>query len=166
MKRPKRYVDMADWGFGAILSTEYEIIPAGTRIYAMPVNEKHAEYDRFAQQYDVHFIFEDAVPAAAFYAVPRIDVFAHDSRGGFFASCEGCPDIASEHPVCYITEDKQIYRAAQNLKALIDMLKDGQDWRARMSPMDGIHLYPAKEDAQRALDFAEADLPGQFNSPT
>ena len=37
-----------------------------------------------------------------FYAVPRVDIMAVDSRGGYIGTVGGLTDIESEFPICYI----------------------------------------------------------------
>ena len=65
-----------------IMVKGHEVIPAGTTLYAMPVSQKSEGYARFEELYDIHFFFADEAPAVDFYAVPRLDLFARDSRGG------------------------------------------------------------------------------------
>ena len=52
------YLDVTEIeGCTSIWMKDTEIIPAGTTIYTMSVKDKSEEYDRFAKDYDINFIF-------------------------------------------------------------------------------------------------------------
>lgn len=51
----------------------------GTTLYPMSVKDKNTEYQRYADTYDLKFIFDDDIPQIDFYTVPRVDIFAKDS---------------------------------------------------------------------------------------
>ena len=40
----------------SIFIKDAEIIHAGTTIYSMSVKDKNAEYERYANEYDIHFV--------------------------------------------------------------------------------------------------------------
>ena len=46
----------------AIFSPQAEIVSAGTTVYAMPIKDWNEEYQRYADEYDIHFIFDNALP--------------------------------------------------------------------------------------------------------
>lgn len=66
-----------------VLSSSIKVMAAGTTIYSMPCNEKNNEYEKYAKEYDIHFIFADIIPHINFYTIPQVDIMATDSLGGF-----------------------------------------------------------------------------------
>ncbi len=65
----------------AVFAADTEVVPAGATLYSMSVKEKNAEYQKYADAYDLRFIFDDDIPLIDFYPVPRVDIFAQDSLG-------------------------------------------------------------------------------------
>lgn len=129
------------------------LVQAGTTCYLMPVTDKCAAYDQYAREWDICFLFEDDPPVLPFYAVPRLDVFARDSCGGLFATVGEGTDRNSPAPICYIDPARQCFLAAENLEQLIAAPR----WRPRLTPMEGVTLYPGREAAMAELAFF--DLP-------
>ena len=82
-----------------IFLKDAEVILTGTTVYAMPVKDKNEEYQRFAKEYDIHFIFEDDVPAVDFYTVPMVEIFALDSAGGYIGSVGQPADLEQDIPI-------------------------------------------------------------------
>ena len=79
----KVYIDRIKFnGCIAVLVPDAEVISAGTTVYPMDVEYKNEEYQKYADRYDIHFIFYDDVPNPDFYSVPQVDIFARDSEGG------------------------------------------------------------------------------------
>lgn len=63
----KRYLDLTNQADCiSIFVKDTQIIPAGTTLSSMPVRHKNAEYDRYARDYDIHFLFEDHLPQPIF----------------------------------------------------------------------------------------------------
>ena len=79
----KLYLDAASNGCTAVYVKDAEVVPAGTTISSMPVKMKNREYQKYAEEYDICFIFDDHIPALPFYTVPWVDLMATDSRGGY-----------------------------------------------------------------------------------
>ena len=77
------YLDVTQWGCTGLLIKDTEIVWAGTTVYPMPVRDKENPYSKMAEEYDIHFIFDDAVPKINFYTIPRVDIMAQDSDGGY-----------------------------------------------------------------------------------
>ena len=63
------------------------LVSAGTTVYAMSTSYRNAEYERYARDYGIHFIFEGGLPAIDFYTVPWVDIFAEDGFGGYKNLC-------------------------------------------------------------------------------
>ena len=67
-----------------VILKDAEIIQAGTTIYSMPTELMDEEYQKFIDCYDIHFIFDNMALNVDFYAVPRVDIMAIDSRGWLY----------------------------------------------------------------------------------
>ncbi len=139
-----------------IMVKGHEVIPAGTTLYAMPVSQKSEGYARFEELYDIHFFFAGEAPAVDFYAVPRLDLFARDSRGGLFGTLGGgATGLENESPICYLDSERRCFLAAECLEAL---LSRPEGWQERLVPcQELITLYPSLEEAKRCLDFLDAE---------
>lgn len=128
-----------------------EVIPAGATVCAMSVRDKNSEYERYAAEYDMHFIFADAVPAVNFYTVPQVDIFATDSRGGYLGSLGGTLDRESE--ICYIDRDRNCLLSSRGGSVF---LKHPEDWRSTLSPCDCVEIFRSAEEAKEKYEFLDA----------
>lgn len=115
----KIYLDMtqATMCIGAFVA-DAEVIPAGAVVSSMSVKHKNSEYERYAREYDIHFIFDDKVPAVDFYTIPMVEIIATDSAGGYIGSVGQATDLQKEIPICYIDRDKNCYLIARNKMTL------------------------------------------------
>lgn len=122
------------------------VMPMGTTVYSMSTSDNNKVYQRYADEYDIHFIFDDAVPQIDFYAVPQADVFAVDSNGGYFAMVGQVTDLyEGKSPVCYIDKDHNCYRIAENGKVF---LARAASWKEHMVPFTGITFFENRTDAK------------------
>ena len=152
----KIYLDRTeDNGCTSVFVRDAEIIPAGTTVYSMPVSDKNSEYQRYADEYDIHFIFDDDVLCIDFYTVPHIDIMAVDSDGGCIGTVGQCCDLESDAPICYIDREKKCYLVAENGA---DFIEHVSDWKTRMKPYRDVVLYQSLEDAQRVLEFIDSKV--------
>lgn len=153
----KLYMDMTKPGneVVGVFVQGAELVPAGTTIYSMPVTEKNEEYRRFAEEYDIHFIFDDNIPQVDFYAVPWIDIMAVDSRGGMIGTLGRCSDLESDAAICYIDKDRKCYRVAENGKEFLEHVRG---WRERMERCEDVVIYACGEEAERELEFWGGNL--------
>lgn len=150
----KVYYDMCDNnGCAAIMPREIEAVPAGTTLYPMRARSKNAEYQKYADIYDLRFVFNDDIPQINFYTVPHVDIFARDSLGGLFGTIGQTTGIAVVAPICYIRDGKECFLIANSLKIFIQMLESGQDWRTTMIPDHDITFFTSKADAERRFEF-------------
>lgn len=92
-----------------------EIILAGTTINSMSTNNKNDEYQRYANDYDIQFIFDDCVPHLEFYTVPLVDIIAKDSEGGFIGSLGHHFDLEGNAPICYINRFLECFIVSDNV---------------------------------------------------
>ena len=129
-----------------------EVVLAGTPVNAMSVKHKNSEYQRFAEEYDIHFVFEDNVPKIDFYTVPMVEIFAVDSVGGYIASVGQSTDLQEDIPICYIDADKRCYLIAENGK---EFLKNVHQWKEQFTLCTNIEFFDSFEKAQEKCDFLD-----------
>ena len=129
-----------------------EVVPAGTSVNAMSVKHKNSEYQRFAEEYDIHFVFEDNIPKIDFYTVPMVEIFAVDSVGGYIGSVGQSTDLQADIPICYIDVDKRCYLIAENGK---EFLKNVYEWKAHLIPCTDIKFFKSFKKAQEKYDFLD-----------
>ena len=153
-KNPQKifYLDVTDPANScmSIVLEGVKIIQAGTTVYAMSASEKNLEYDKIAEKGDIHFIFDDNVPNITFYAVPRVDVFATVSDGGYLATYGVITDIENNARILYISKDGEIRVAAPHLRMLLSRRRN---WKSSMQKTKMVRLYSSKEEAMRILPF-------------
>ena len=119
----------------------------------MPANAKD-EYRKFADDYDIHFIFDDDIVNVDFYAVPQVDIVAIDSQGGYMGTVGATTDIESDAPICYLDKNRKVFLIADSLKEFIE---SGKNWRNNLLPYDKIELFASKEEANKKYDFYDID---------
>lgn len=131
----------------SVFVKDAQVINAGTTINAMSVKHRNAEYDRYAREYGIHFIFDDAIPLIDFYSVPQIDVFATDENGGLLGTFGAATGDA---PVCYIDPDRNCYMVAASLK---EFVCHAAGWKRNLQPYRDVDFYGSKAEAEEALEF-------------
>lgn len=151
----KLYLDMTHTnGCMSLFVKGAEIIPAGTTVYSMQVKDKNAEYQRFAEEYDIHFIFDDDVPVIDFYTVPRVDIMAADSDGGYIGTIGETSDLEGDAAICYIDSAKNVFRAAGSFKDFIDT---ADSWKTHLSPCGDVDIFRSKDEAEKVYEFVSSD---------
>ena len=129
-----------------------EVIWAGATIYSMPVKHKNQEYQRFADEYDIHFIFDDNIPALDFYTVPLVEIFAVDSNGGYLGSVGEGIDLDGNAPICYIDKEHNCYLIVNKSK---DFLNHVANWKACLTPYKEVEFFSSKEEAMKKYEFLD-----------
>ena len=129
-----------------------EVVLAGASVNAMSVKHKNSEYQKFAEEYDIHFIFADDVPKVDFYTVPMVDIFAVDSAGGYVGSVGQLTDLEADIPVCYIDAEKRCYLIATNGN---DFLSKVGNWKADLMPYNDIEFFDSLEMAKKKFEFLD-----------
>lgn len=149
----KRYLDVTDEkGCVAVFQKNVEIIRAGTTIYSMPEKERNEAYRRYADEYDIHFIFDSEIPKIDFYAVPQVDIMAVDRDGGYIGTIGQVSDLESNAPVCYIDKNRNCYLIAECGR---EFLECASVWKEHLIPYKDIAFYHSKTDAEAELDFVD-----------
>ena len=156
------YLDMtqANGCFGIIPENGETIVFTGVSVYSMPLSVKRDEgeaYDDFARKYGIHFIFDDCIPEIDFYTVPKIEIAATDSDGGFIASVGEPFSFHNPVPLIYISADRKVYLITDDSSKFFSI---ASEWRSRLIPYGGIKLYGSKEEAQKEypiIDFEQTD---------
>ena len=138
----------------SIYMKDTEVILAGATVNAMPVKHKNSEYERFAKEYDIHFIFEDNVPVVDFYTVPMMEIFATDSIGGYIASLGQVTDLQGDVPICYIASNRKCYLAAKNGREWLNNLAW---WKQELTPLKEVEMFESAEAAREKYEFLDID---------
>ena len=136
----------------SIYMKDVEIIHAGTTIYSMPIKDKNAEYERFADEYDIHFIFDDDIPHIDFYTIPQVDIMAIDSQGGFIGTIGQMSDLKSDAQICYIDNRHNCYLIVEKSK---DFLKYAPMWKNCLKEYNGVTFYNSKSEAEKDVEFLD-----------
>lgn len=147
----KVYVDVTELNKCVCLFIEdTEVIKAGSTVYPMSSNEKNEIYQQYADNYDIHFIFDDNIPKLSFYTVPQVDVFATDSEGGLIGTVGSITDLESNSPICYINKNKKCFLIANDFK---NFLERTDNWKNHLEPYNEIIFYSSKLKAEKELEF-------------
>lgn len=135
-----------------------EITPAGTTIYSVGVNYRNEKYQRYANDYDIQFIFDDCIPHLDFYTVPQVDIMATDSKGGFIGTIGQSCDLESDAPICYISKDLECFIISENGT---DFLSNIDSWQNNLKPYDKVIFYHSKAEAEMETEFINLSEIGQ-----
>ena len=135
-----------------VFVTDAEVIPTGTTINSMSTKYKNEEYQKYADDYDIHFIFDDDIPVLPFYTVPQVDILARDSKGGFIGTVGQHSDLESDAPICYINNQQNCFLIAKTGK---EFLKIVNSWKHQLEPYSDIVFYGSKAEAEKELEFIE-----------
>lgn len=156
MRVRKVYLDITEFTEAtSVFVKDAEVILAGTTINSMSANDRNKEYQRYASDYDIHFIFDDCIPYMGFYTVPLVDIMAKDSVGGFIGTVGQKCDLESNAPICYINTDLECFLIASSGK---EFLENIESWKNNLKPYDKITIYGSKGEAEKELEFIV--LPG------
>jgi len=134
----------------SVYVNDAEVVLAGTTVNSMSVKHKNSEYQRFAEEYDIHFIFEDNIPKINFYTVPMVDIFAVDSAGGYIGSVGQSTDLQKDIQICYINGDKKCFLIAERGKDFIDNV---HQWKEQLTPYTNVEFFETLEVAQEKYEF-------------
>lgn len=149
----KVYLDTTELqlsGISFVGIEDTEIILAGTIINSMDINEKNDEYQRYADDYDIQFIFDDCIPSLRFYTVPLVDIVAKDSDGGFIGSLGQQFDLESDSPICYINKELECFIVSKNITGFLENV---ESWKKNLMLYDKITFYTSKGEAESKLEF-------------
>lgn len=129
-----------------------EVVLAGTSVASMSVRHKNSEYQRFSEEYDIHFIFDDNIPAVDFYTIPMVEIFAVDSAGGYIGSVGQATNLQKEIPICYIDKDKKCYLIADSGKEFLEHVRQ---WKSHWTPCADIEFFASLDAAQEKYEFLD-----------
>lgn len=147
----KVYLDKTDAKLCmSVFVRDAEVIAAGTTVYAMSAKHENSEYQRYADEYDIHFIFDDNVPNINFYTIPQVDIFATDSDGGLLGSVGQMIDLESQAPICYIDKNQNCFLLEKNGK---EFLAQPEQWKSQLTPYADIEFFASREAAEKKYEF-------------
>lgn len=149
----KLYQDRTAFSGGIVVNLEdTEIISAGTTIHSMGVHNRNEEYQTYANDYDIQFIFDDDIPHLEFFTVPHVEIMAKDSKGGFVGLVYQQGVSENNAPICYINMDLECFIISENIE---DFLSKIGTWQDNMKPYDKITIYRSKAEAETELEFID-----------
>lgn len=131
------------------------VIPAGTTVYSMPPSDNNDEYRMIREEYDLAFIFEPMKIEYSFYSVPRFDIMAVDSRGGYIGMLGSICDLQDGRPVYYIDENRNTYMIAATGQEFIQNMSC---WREKLKPTNDMILFDSKTDAEQIYSFIDMSI--------
>ena len=147
----KVYVDVTELNkCVCVFIEDTEVIKAGSTVYPMSSNEKNEIYQQYADNYDIHFIFDDNIPKLSFYTVPQVDVFATDREGGLIGTVGSMTDLQSDLPICYINKNRECFLIATSGK---EFLETTTNWKNNLKPYNEVIFYKSKLEAEKELRF-------------
>lgn len=150
------YIDRTELTGAIIVNLkDTEVIPAGTTIFPLGVHHKNEEYQKYANDYDIQFIFDDDIPHLEFYTVPYVDIMAKDSKGGFIGTIGQQCDLKSDAPICYINRHLECLIISENGE---DFLRYIGTWQDNLIPCDKIAVYRTKAEAEMELEFIDLSV--------
>ena len=123
---------------------------SGSTVYHMDSNDKNETYQQYADEYDIHFIFDDDIIKLSFYTVPQVDVFATDSEDGLIGTVGSFTDLQRDLPICYINKNKECFLIANSGK---EFLKVTKSWKDNLKLYNEVIFYESKLDAEKELRF-------------
>ncbi len=122
----------------------HQIVYTGTEIHREP--EKYREFGKkFTLTTGLHFWFADEGPAENFYTVPKMELVAYDSRGGYLAQLD--------ETWVYIDAEKACYQLPKNTQ----LLSMSENWRKHLQPLEGIRIFSSRSEAE--MEFQILDFP-------
>lgn len=159
-----QYLDMTrvDGCFGVIAESGEDIIFTGVSVNSMPLSVKRKEgeaYADFARKYDIHFIFDDEIQEIDFYTVPRIDIAAVDSDGGYIASVGQPFDLTDKVPLVYISKARECYLITEDSRKFLSLVAG---WKAEFTPFSGIKIYDSKDSARADFEIIDFEKTPQY----
>lgn len=136
----------------SFLANGRSVMPAGTTIYSMPIKSRKDEYCQIRQECDIAFVFDDMIIEPAFYSVPRFDIMAIDSKGGYLGMLGNICDLEDGRPVYYIDAQWNTYQVAKDGH---DFIQNMKEWKENLVPTDDMSLFTTKNDAKQVFSFVE-----------
>jgi len=149
----KIFLDRTEFtGAIIVFLKDTEIILTGTTIFSMSVYNRNEEYQKYAHDYDIQFIFDDDIPDIEFYTVPHVDIMAKDRKGGFIGTVGQQCDLESDAPICYINKDLECLLISENGEEFQNNI---ESWQDNLKPYDKITVYRSRAAAETELEFID-----------
>lgn len=147
----KLYLDVTELKNSLCVFVEdKEVISAGATIYHIDSNDKNETYQQYADEYDIHFIFDYDSIELSFYTVPQVDIFATDSEGGLIGTIGSFTDLQSDLQICYINKNKECFLIANSGRKFLEITKS---WKNNLKSYNGVRFYESKLEAEKELRF-------------
>ena len=157
-------MDLAEWtgngtgvfGWSGKASRSSRIEWGGITFWPSPRSDR-ADLERPGAPWGLSFHIDgDPAPEVPLYPVPGLEVFAWDEGGWLGPLAQN-----GSHPMVYLRRDGAVFRAAEDVYAFVQLLRDGTDWQAGLVPEPGIQIHISREDAAREWFFLRREAPPQ-----
>ena len=119
------YIDVE--GLEKIPETDH--IPAGKRFDAFVMTCEENGFTSLQRKRGINLIWEGMLPRLDFYPVPSLTLFAHDSRGGYFA--HGGKGL--ESPIYFISTELECWYLSENFRTFVQMVVFEPNWKEKIT---------------------------------
>ena len=155
------YIDQntMEGAVGIILKQEekVEVVFTGLEVLAEEAGPITAEFSRLC---GVDFLLRGAKPEVPLYAVPYLEIFAADGRGGWFGTPGG--SHGPSRPVYYIAPERTACLLSEDSLAWYRTMLSDPDWRQKLLPGTWPRL---PEDPEGRRKLADALKLEQVSAP-
>lgn len=127
-------------------------VPAGTSIFSMSDTSQNRKWKSFADKYDIHFIFDGAIPEIDFYAVPQFHIMATDSNGGLIGMIGGKDSLNTHLPIGYISPNRECFLVSSSGNSFLENINQ---WKQLLKPYNTLMLFSSKEMAKNEKSFLD-----------
>ena len=140
------YIDAgpSDGPSGIIFERETKVVYTGLEVLTEEEGPFLAEVSRLC---GVHFFPREQAPEVPLYAVPYLEVFASDGRGGWFAATsEG-----GDGPLYHIDRDRSVCLLSDRYQAFFSEMISDPDWRQKSLPGGPWPRLPEDPEGRKEL---------------
>lgn len=140
------YIDAgpSDGPTGILFERETKVVYTGLEVLTEEESPFLAEVSRLC---GVHFFPRGQAPEVPLYAVPYLEVFASDGRGGWFAATsEG-----GDGPLYHIDRDRSVCLVSDRYREFFNGILSDPDWRRKHLPGGPWPRLPEDPDGRKRL---------------
>lgn len=138
------YIEHSNNSIGIIFKRETKVINTGLSVLSENDSGLVAEVSRLC---GITFFLDGQAPEVPLYAVPYLEVFASDGRGGWFATtAEG-----GDGPLYYISPDRSVCLVGACYRTVFIGMFSDPDWRRKRLPGGPWPRLPEDPEGRKEL---------------
>lgn len=138
------YIDHSNSAIGIIFTRETKVVYAGLSVLSENNSGLVSDVSRLC---GITFFLDGQVPEVPLYAVPYLEVFASDGRGGWFAATsEG-----GDGPLYHIDRGRSVCLVSDCYREFFSGILSDPDWRQRCLPGGPWPRLPEDPDGRKEL---------------